>query len=87
MVRAYSNQTHDYVIRIGGHLSDTRTSTLEGMHVNPLPDGHTLISGQALDQSALFGILIRIRDMGIPLISITRTEHTNDAGKSMIGGE
>ena len=59
-----------YVIKIEGHLSDTRAGLFGNMEMTPLSDGHTLISGHIVDQSALFGILNRIRDLGTPLISI-----------------
>jgi hypothetical protein len=63
-----------YVIRIGAHLSEARAGLFGNMEMTLLSDGHTLISGPIIDQSALFGILIRIRDLGIPLISVNREE-------------
>jgi hypothetical protein len=60
-----------YVIRIGTHLGEKRAAFFRGLKITPMADGHTLISGRFPDQSALFGILIRIRDLGLPLISVT----------------
>ncbi|MBL8079924.1 MAG: hypothetical protein JNM55_18290 [Anaerolineales bacterium] len=57
-----------YQIRIEGHLDER---WFEGLDVNPLPEGETLISGE-MDQSALHGILNRIRDLGLELISVQR---------------
>ena len=62
-----------FEIRVEGHLNKIHNDDFDGMNISLLPNGQTLISGQALDQAALFGILIRIRDMGIPLVSVTRT--------------
>jgi hypothetical protein len=65
-----NKQTRIYQIRIDGHLSDPRASCFEGLQIKQLPNGETLISGRIEDQAALFGMLIRIRDMGIPLLSV-----------------
>jgi hypothetical protein len=64
------NQTQYFEIKIGGHLSEQRSNSFEGFQVTQLASGETRISGEIKDQSQLFGILIRIRDMGIPLLSV-----------------
>jgi len=61
-------------IVVAGHLDETRLADVGEMLVSPQPGGQTLIAGQILDQAALFGILIRIRDMGVSLISVTCPE-------------
>lgn len=67
---------HDryYQFRIEGHLSRSRINDFEGLQVTLLTNGETLISGKVKDQAELYGILIRIRDLGIPLLSLTCTE-------------
>jgi hypothetical protein len=65
-----------YEIRIEGHVGDIRARTFGGMRVEPHPNGETVISGPIPDQAALFGLLIRIRDLGIPLISLNRMDKT-----------
>ena len=65
-----TGQAQYYEIRIGGHLDQARTSEFAGMRVTQLPNGESLLCGPIEDQSALFGILIRIRDLGIPLLSL-----------------
>lgn len=62
-----------YEIRIAGHLNPGRSALFSDLQVMPLPDGDTLIVGTILDQAALFGTLIRIRDLGLTLISISST--------------
>lgn len=62
-------------IRIKGHLSDYRTREFEGMSIELQSNGETVISGSVVDQSALFGLLIRIRDLGMPLLSVRRAEN------------
>ena len=73
-------ETHHYVIRLDGHLGKAGATAFEGHEVTRLPNGQTTISGQALDQAALFGLLIRVRDMGIPLIGVSRREVTAEEG-------
>lgn len=74
MIEKNSIKSKFYQIRIEGHMDEIRASGLAGLTLSLLPDGQTLISGKIKDQAELFGILIRIRDMGIPLISVNRSE-------------
>ena len=60
-----------YEIRIEGHLSASWTARFEGLSVRHEPEGETVLSGR-LDQAALHGVLIRIRDLGAKLVSVTR---------------
>ena len=59
-----------YQIRVKGHLDDTLAGWFEGLTVSNLEDGNTLLSGSLPDQSALQGVLKRISDMGLTLISV-----------------
>jgi hypothetical protein len=60
-----------YQIRIEGHLGERWLRWFEGLDVSRLPEGETVISGE-MDQAALHGILNRIRDLGLELISVQR---------------
>ena len=64
------------IIRIRGHLPDRYVERFEGMQVTKLAKGETLISGEIGDQAQLFGLLIRIRDLGIPLLEINCCKST-----------
>jgi hypothetical protein len=77
-----SNHSHLYEIRVVGHLAEERRADFQGLQIAPLPNGETLISGKIEDQAALFGVLIRIRDMGISLISINRISLKNEVSKN-----
>jgi hypothetical protein len=68
-----------YEIRVQGHLGDQRARQFEGMAVTHLPDGITVLTGLILDQPALHGFLGRVRDMGVPLISVQR-QGTDESG-------
>ena len=66
-----------YEIRVDGHL-DTRWATwFDGLSLTKEHDGTTVISGPVEDQAALHGLLLRLRDVGIPLISVTPTQEGN----------
>lgn len=67
-------ETAVYEIRIQGYLDSQRASRFEGMIITSLPEGVTLLAGPMVDQAALFGLLNRIRDLGIPLLSVQRID-------------
>jgi hypothetical protein len=58
-----------YEIRIAGHLSVAWKARFEGLSMRLDPGGETVLSG-TLDQAGLHGVLIRIRDLGLKLISV-----------------
>lgn len=60
-----------YEIRVAGHLSANWAARFEGLSIQPQPEGETVLCG-LLDQSALHGVLVRIRDLGLKLISVNR---------------
>ena len=68
------NQKQYFEIRIGGHLNPERTRIFRGLELLELISGESLICGKFKDQAQLFGILILIRDMGIPLLSVNSPE-------------
>ncbi len=63
-----------YEIRLAGHLDARWASWFDGMTVSHEDSGITAISGQIADQAALHGLLQRVRDLGLPLISVERVE-------------
>jgi hypothetical protein len=65
--------TNGYQIRTQGHISDRWTEWFEGYDLRHEADGTTLIECPALDQAALHGVLAKVRDLGLPLISVTQT--------------
>jgi hypothetical protein len=69
-----ANQRMVYEFRIKGHLRQQRMGWFEGLTVTFEEDGNTLLSGPVVDQSALHGILKKIRDLGMPLLSVNSIE-------------
>jgi hypothetical protein len=63
-----------YEIRVKGHLGPRWAARFEGMTLTRDGDGTTVIHGPVVDQAALHGLLARVRDLGIPLLSVTRVE-------------
>jgi len=72
-----------YEIRIKGHLDPRRADWFEGLQLVAASDGTTVIQGPIPDQAALHGLLRKIRDLGLPLISVTQIE--TDQPKSPTG--
>jgi hypothetical protein len=63
-----------YEIRLTGHLDEHWVAWFDGLAVSNEGDGTTVISGPVADQAALHGLLQRVRDLGLPLVSVTRDE-------------
>jgi hypothetical protein len=63
-----------YDIRIRGHLDDRWADWFDGLTITLEDDGNTLLSGQVIDQAALHGLLKKVRDSGMPLVSINRVQ-------------
>jgi hypothetical protein len=61
-----------YRIRIEGHLDERWTSWFDGLALTHEGDGTTLLQGRVADQAALHGLLAKVRDMGLPLVSVAR---------------
>lgn len=63
-----------YQIRLKGHLSHQWSDWFEGLTITLEESGDTLLTGPVIDQAALFGLLKKVRDLGMPLISVNRVE-------------
>ncbi|MCY4728578.1 hypothetical protein NYO98_20015 [Nocardioides sp. STR2] len=63
-----------YEIRVQGRLDDRWTAWFDGLDLSRADDGTTALRGPVTDQAALHGLLHKLRDLGVPLLSVTRTE-------------
>ena len=63
-----------YEIRLKGHLDNRWATWFDGLSLTTCSDGTTTLHGVVVDQSALHGLLQKVRDIGLPLISVTRVE-------------
>jgi hypothetical protein len=79
------SRTPVYEIRIKGYLGSQWTDWFEGLTITLEDDGDTLLSGPVADQAALYGLLKKVRDSGMTLLSINRVQddetHQNNSKK------
>ena len=66
-----------YEIRVAGHLSLQWMDWFEGLTITLDDDGNTLLTGPVTDQAALHGLLKKIRDLGLALLSVNQVPHWN----------
>ena len=64
-----------YEIRVQGHLDSSWSSWFENLTIRHEASGDTTLSGLLTDQTALHGVLMKIRALGLPLIAVNRVEH------------
>jgi len=64
-----------YQIRIRGHLAAAWADWFAGLTITLAEDGDTLLTGPVVDQAALHGLLKKIRDLGMPLVSVNQIPH------------
>ena len=65
-----------YEIRVEGHLGSSWAPWFEGMTIRHEANGETVLSGALADQTALHGVLTKIRDLGLPLVAVKRSKGT-----------
>jgi hypothetical protein len=83
------NQPIVYHIRIKGHLSRQWTDWFGGLFITLEDNGDTLLTGPVVDQAALHGVLRKLRDLGMPLLSVTHVDRDQTdaaSGKQYIDG-
>ncbi|MDQ3480923.1 MAG: hypothetical protein M3423_06285, partial [Actinomycetota bacterium] len=66
------SSTQQYEIRVKGHLGSRWAAWFDGLNVTNEDNGTTVIRGPVVDQAALHGLLHKLRDVGIPLVSLTQ---------------
>ena len=73
-----STEDHDepggYAIRLKGHLDARWAERFAGLTLSHASDGTTILAGPVVDQAALYGLLRTVRDLGLPLLSVTQME-------------
>ena len=67
-----------YQIRIKGHLGREWTDWFEGLTITLEDNGDTLLTGPVVDQAALHGLLRKVRDLGMPLVSVIDVQFNED---------
>ena len=64
------NQAEKYEIRVEGHLDTRWAAWFDGLDLTHKTDGTTVLHGPVVDQAALHGLLQKVRDLGVPLVSV-----------------
>jgi hypothetical protein len=72
--QAPSGQPMIFQIRINGHLDRQWTDWFEGLTISLEEHGDTLLTGPVADQAALHGLLKKVRDLGLPLVSVVQVQ-------------
>ena len=74
MSKSTPSQPDIYAIRIKEEIPAHLSAWLDGLTITYLDDGGSILSGPITDQSALHGLLVKVRDLNLTLISVTRIE-------------
>ncbi|HEV7236546.1 MAG TPA: hypothetical protein VGN15_10225 [Ktedonobacteraceae bacterium] len=73
-----------YQIVVKGHLDSEWSDWFDGLTITLVDNGETILSGPIVDQTALHGVLIKIRDLGLPLLSLSHIETERENGSNSL---
>jgi hypothetical protein len=73
------DEAGQYELRLKGHLDPRWSTWFDGLILTQDSDGTTVIYGSVIDQAALHGLLQKVRDIGLPLVSVTRVDPNHSA--------
>jgi len=74
MIDTTPSNAQDYEIRLKGHLEARWVKWFDSLAIRLEEDGDTLLTGPVVDQAALHGLLKKVRDLGLPLLSVNSVE-------------
>ena len=77
----HRHETGRYEVRLKGHLDSRWAAWFDGLSLTNETDGTTSIRGPVTDQAALHGLIHKVRDLGLPLVSVTHIP-ANGAGSA-----
>jgi hypothetical protein len=71
-----------YRVTVKGHLDNTWSEWFDDLGITTTDNGDTILTGPVVDQTALHGVLMKIRDLGLPLLSVSRLEPDSAVGRN-----
>jgi hypothetical protein len=76
-----------YAFRVQGYLDQERSGWFDGLAITHTPDGETILSGPIVDQAALHGVLLKIRDLGLSLLEVKQGSTATGDRRASTGDE
>jgi len=76
-----------YQITVLGHLDSEWSEWFDGLTITRVDSGETILTGPIVDQAALHGVLIKIRDLGLPLLGLSRREPDREGTSNLLPTE
>ncbi len=77
-------RTEVYQITVLGHLDSTWSEWFDGLTITLVDSGETILTGPLADQTALHGVLIKIRDLGLPLLGLSRIDPERESESHLL---
>ena len=76
-----------YQIRVQGHLDDAWSAWFDGLTITNLDDGEAVLEGSLIDQPALYGVLVKVCNLGLPLLALQRVDADGEAETTVRSGQ
>ena len=76
-----------YQIRVQGHLDDQWSAWFDGLTITNLDDGEAVLEGSLIDQPALYGVLVKVCNLGLPLLALQRVDADGEAETTVRSGQ
>ena len=76
-----------YQIRVQGHLDDAWSAWFEGLTITNLDGGEAVLEGCLVDQPALYGVLVKVCNLGLPLLALQRVDANENAETTARSGQ
>lgn len=64
-------------VRVKGHIDERWSEWLDGLRIMYTEQDETVLHGEVVDQSALYGLIAKLRDLGLPLVAVNPVEHVS----------
>lgn len=75
-----------YEIRVEGHIGNSWSSWFEELDLRREASGETVLTGPLVDEAALYGVLMKLRDLGLPLVEVRRMQSEEAASEHRTRG-